>query len=660
MTKHAVELTGEELTLEAIHQIACEYRLVDYRQDIRIKLKDQRARLDDQLRKKPEISIYGTNRLHGDLKDVAIDDSVVEEYQEKYVKVHNCGTGSPLPISFVRAMMVIRLNSFARGQSAIHLETCECMLSMLNRRVTPVVLEEGSVGASGDLVPLAMMAATMIGLDESEAFYEEAVPGEESEFLPPERMSGRQAMNNAGVDLIKLKAKEAMGLTNGSNFIAGIAVLECLQAERLLKVASITTAMTAEAIRGELKAFGTIINEDSNRSEHQNAIAVEVRNLLVGTERSSKNGQESLFSWSKTMEAEQKRKLREGLIDDTHQIAFDTILVTVNAETERADEPGVVRSVVEQIQKLLVQTDKGKPDSATRLPPIALADPELFAKVLIEIAVANKPSERVQDRYSIRAVPQVNGAARKAIQHLREAIQEEINSATDNPLFDFDNTLQGEDLKFASGANFHGQPLALVIDYAKIALTSVGLMSDKRSFSLLSKNLSYGLPADLAYDSSAADAGLMLTQYAGAARAADNRVLATPASVMSLSTAANQEDFVSMGSIGVINLRKVNQNLAKILAIELLCALRAIQLTYDWLPDGRKALGKGTARIYELLCGERFFPLGDDHDPVKYLRDHYLQTDLEKANNIVQSDLLIDTIEDLWPASETSGAVSKN
>jgi histidine ammonia-lyase len=251
----------------------------------------------------------------------------------------------------------------------------------------------------------------------------------------------------------------------------------------------------------------------------------------------------------------------------------------------------------------------------------------------------NKGEERVQDRYSFRCAPQVHGALYEAIDKLKRTLSKEINSATDNPLFKFDKTGQDGGVLFASGGNFHGQALAAPVDYLKITLTSLGLITDKRTFSLLDHRLSFGLPADLAIDTSKADGGLMVLQYAGAARAAENRVLSTPASVMSVSTAANQEDYVSMGSIGVIHLRKIIYNTQILVGIELLCALRGLQLTYDKLPKGLRELGKGTQKVYDELSKPAHFP------PEK--TDRYLRTEMMRSIELVRSGKLIELVKEL-------------
>jgi histidine ammonia-lyase len=541
-TIKTVTLDGSTLTIDDILNVAEKGYAVELAEEARKKIITGRRKLEKQLREHPEIPIYGTNRLHGDLKNIPVQNSLINSYQIKYIKVHNCGTGNPVPVEVVRAMMVIRLNSFAKGLSGMKLDTCQLLLDMLNKKVSPWVLEEGSVGASGDLVPLAMIGAVMIELDEAQA------------YVGKELMPAKKALRKAGLKKVKLGAKEAIGLTNGSNFIAAFAVFAVRDAERILRSASISAAMSLEAIRGEQRAFSELINEDSNRHEGQIEIAKQIRKLIYGSKRCSKKAQEHKFG--------------------------------------------------------------GK----------------------------NKGEERVQDRYSFRCVPQVHGALYEAIDKLKKTLSKEINSATDNPLFNFDKTGQDGGVLFASGANFHGQALAAPVDYLKISLTSLGLITDKRTFSLLDNRLSFGLPAALANDTNKADGGLMILQYAGAARAAENRVLSTPASVMSVSTAANQEDYVSMGSIGVIHLRKIIYNTQILVAVELLCALRGLQLTYNKLPKGLRELGRGTQKIYNELSKSFHFP------PEK--TDRYLRTEMMKSIELVKSGRLIEFVKDLMTGDQ--------
>jgi histidine ammonia-lyase len=395
---------------------------------------------------------------------------------------------------------------------------------MLRRGVTPWVLEEGSVGASGDLVPLAMVGAVLIGLPDAKA------------YIGDKLMPAVEALHAAELSPIELQAKEGMAITNGSNMIAAIAAIATRDAEKVLKTASIAAALSLEAIRGEKAAFS---RRTIQARPHPGAVAVaqSIRDLTEGSNR-------------------------------------------LGSEAQR--------------------------QTLNRLPG----------------------EERVQDRYSFRAVPPVHGAALEAVGVLRRVVEIEINSATDNPLY-FKN--DSGDFTAESGANFHGQPLAAVIDHVKAAITALSLISDKRSFSMLDKYQSYGLPAGMASNPDRGETGLMLTQYAGAARAAENRVLSTPSSVMSISTSANQEDFVSMGSIGALHLRKIIENTGTVLGIELLCALRGLQLTQEKLPAEHRLLGKGTSAVFEHLDQQLPMPEGDRH----------LRVDMERMIGIVRDGSLI-------------------
>jgi histidine ammonia-lyase len=586
-----VLLDGERLRIEDVVNVAEKGYKVDFSEETWEKISEFRKGLEEYLYEHPEKPIYGVTRGCGDLLTSVLKKEewekyieayknykneltniekerkrkevfkqyleALEDYQLRYIQAHNCGTGNPLPIEIVRAVMVIRLNSFAKGYSAVRPQTCQLMIDMLNKGVTPWVLEEGSVGASGDLVPLAMIGAVLLGLPEAKAYYKR------------ELMSASEALAKADLTPINLGAKEAMALTNGSNLIAALAVFATRDAENILKTASISTAFSLEAIRGEKNAFSKNIAEMRPHKGHI-YIADQIRKLLEESKRTSKEAQE---------------------IPYPRQITSD----------ER-----------DKIQKMEEISEKEEfKDAVNRL-----------------LEGATVAGERIQDRYSFRAVPQVHGAVYEALEKLKEVVFTEINSATDNPLFFKDETGRYQAI---SGANFHGQPLAVVIDYLKLALTGLALITNKRTFSLLDKAQNFGLPGDLVADSSGGDTGLMIAQYAGAARAAESRILSTPASIMSISTAANQEDIVSMGTIGAFHLHKVLYNTQIVVSIELLCALRGLQMTYDLLPDSLKPLGQGTSRVYEFL--NKLLP------PVK--RDQYLRIDMEKIVKLIQSgDLL--------------------
>ncbi|NUM71577.1 MAG: aromatic amino acid lyase [Ignavibacteriaceae bacterium] len=522
-----VILDGRSLSVQDILTVSKGKAKVDLSAEAKSKIASLREELEKMISDDPGLRIYGINVGAGNLKDTPISVKEAEKYQIKYLLSHNCGTGKEVPLGIVRAMMVIRLNSFAAGKSGIKPDTCELMTDMLNHGVTPVVREEGSVGASGDLVPLSMIAAVLAGLDEAEAYYGGV------------KYDAKTALKKAGLRPVALGFKEAMGLTNGTNLMSGYMCSAAVDSEKIYILSNIAAALSLEAIRGEKDAFS---KELCSMRPHEGIIktAEMMRKLIKGSQRMSREAQQIAF---------------KGQTPDT------------------------------------VQT-------------------------------------RVQDRYSFRAVPPVHGSLYEAVQEFNRVLSVEVNSVTDNPLFLHDD--ETGELRAFSGSNFHGQPLASVIDHLKSNLTAAGLISDKRSFSMLNKYLSFGLPSSLAYDPSKGDTGLMIAQYAGAARAADCRVLSTPASVTSITTSAGQEDFVSMGSIGVLHLRKITENLKTIIAIEVLCAYRALEMTNnnEYLPENLTELGKGTGKIFSYLAGKLH----------QYKGDYYVASDIEHLTELLFSD----------------------
>ena len=509
-------------------------------------------------------------------------EEALKEYQKRYIKAHNCGTGKPFSREVVRAAMLIRLNTFVKGNSGVRPQLCNRLKNMINLDVVPWVLTEGSVGASGDLVPLAMLAAALMGLEGAKAY-------------PPDSetpICAKEALKKAGLTpTFELYPKEAMAITNGATFMAAQAVFSLEDAIKLINSASVIAAMSLVAIRGETDAF----SEDLiNARPHKGAIAIakQMRQVIKGAKRLSRKAQ--------------------------------------------------------RIQLLLSQPQ-----------------PEIQVR------------DRIQDRYSFRCIPQVHGTALEGIWYLKEKLEIEINSSTDNPLF-FEDPQTGEFIA-KSGGNFHGQPLSFAIDGVKVALTTLSLMADKRAFSMLDRSQSFGLPADLAPDHTKGDTGLMIAQYASAARAAENRVLSYPSSVTSVTTSANQEDFVSMGLNGALHLMRVVENTYVTLAVELLAAYRAIQHSiptderpvenmvagvrwnseqitpisklsqsqmkeiHDLLSDTGEHIKKIVSYIKEMDiktdCGTSSKPFRD------YKEDHYLRTEIQAMIDLIRSGTLLNLLD---------------
>jgi len=397
--------------------------------------------------------VYGVNTGFGLLADVRVPPADLDQLQRNVVRSHAAGTGEPLHREEVRAMMLIRANVLAKGFSGIRPVIAERLCELLDRGVTPVVPSQGSVGASGDLAPLAHMALVMIGEGEAE--------------FSGKRMPGAEALRLAGIESIQLASKEGISLLNGTQAMLGIGCLELARAEILIETAEVVCALTLDALRGTPRAF--------------------------------------------------ERRLHE------------------------------------------VRPQTGQLASAARL-----------ARLLdgSEIRASHISCRRVQDAYSLRCAPQVHGAVRDTLAEARRVFSIELNSATDNPLV-FDEEV-------ISGGNFHGEPLALQLDYLAIALTALAGISERRIDRLVNPALNEDLPPFLARHAGL-ESGLMMAQVTAAALVAENRVLATPASPGSITTSGNKEDFVSMGMTAAMKWKRVVRNTRLVLAIEALAAVRALE-----------------------------------------------------------------------------------
>jgi histidine ammonia-lyase len=413
--------------------------------------------------------------------------------------------GPPVEREVVRAMMLLRVRTLAMGYSGARPEVAEAIAGLLNAGLTPVVPEHGSLGASGDLAPLAHCALALIG---------------EGEVVGPdgERRGAAEALPAAGIEPLVLTAKEGLALINGTDGILGMLALAIEDLERLVRVADVTAAMSVEA--------------------------------LLGTDR-----------------------------------AFAQDLIALRPQ------PGQARSA-ENLRRLL----GGSPIVASH----------------------RRDDPRVQDAYSLRCAPQVNGAVRDALDHARRVADAELAAAIDNPMILPDGRVE-------SCGNFHGAPVAFACDFLAIAAAELGAIAERRTDRLLDSGRSYGLPPFLAEDPGV-DSGLMLSQYTQAAMVAENRRLAAPASVDSLPTSAMQEDHISMGWGAARKLRLMLDNLGRVLAVELACAARGLELRAPLKP------GAGTAAALAAVRAAGVSGVGPDR---------WLAPELAAAERLVRSgDLL--------------------
>ena len=397
--------------------------------------------------------VYGVNTGVGLLADVRVPAADLEQLQRNVVRSHAAGAGEPLHREAVRAMMLIRANVLAKGFSGIRPVVAERLCQMMERGVTPVVPSQGSVGASGDLAPLAHMALVLMGEGEAE--------------FSGKRMPGAEALRLAGMEPVQLASKEGISLLNGTQAMLAVGCLELARAETLMETAEVVCALTLDALRGTPRAF--------------------------------------------------ERRLHD------------------------------------------VRPQTGQVASAARLARLLEGS---------EIRASHISCRRVQDAYSLRCAPQVHGAVRDTLAEARRVFSIELNSATDNPLV-FDEEV-------LSGGNFHGEPLALQLDYLAIALTALAGISERRIDRLVNPALNEDLPPFLARHAGL-ESGLMMAQVTAAALVAENRVLATPASSGSITTSGNKEDFVSMGMTAALKWKSVVQNTRAVVAIEALAAARALE-----------------------------------------------------------------------------------
>jgi len=446
----AIQLDGNSLTLEEVEQVALSCRPAVLADIARAQLASSRAIIERILADRRVV--YGITTGFGKFKDVYIAPEDSLALQRNFLVSHAAGVGAPFSTATTRAIMLLRANALAKGFSGIRPEVVELLLEMLNQAIHPVIPSQGSVGASGDLAPLAHLALVLVG--------------EGSAEVGGTVVTGAQALAAKSLQPVVLQAKEGLALTNGTQAMTALGVLIVLEAERLAKLADIAGAMSLEAMLGSSKAFAASIQLTR---PHPGQIAA-ARNL---------------------------RRLLEG----------STLMES------HADCP------------------------------------------------------MVQDAYSLRCMPQVHGASRQALTHARCVIEIEINSATDNPLVFEDAVL--------SGGNFHGQPIALVMDYVAIALAELANISERRTERLVNPALSNGLPTFLTLRGGL-NSGLMMSQYTAAALVSENKSLAHPASVDSIPTSANQEDHVSMGTIAARKAESILTNLRKVLAIEFLCASQGL------------------------------------------------------------------------------------
>jgi histidine ammonia-lyase len=453
-----------------------------------------------------EERIYGVTTGFGALSDVAISGKDTRRLQQNILMSHAAGVGHPLAPDTVRAVLTLRIKDLARGHSGIRLETAQQLIELLNRGVVPVIPEKGSVGASGDLAPLAHLCLPLIGLGEV--------------FFKGKRMSAATALKRCSLTPLRLEAGEGLALVNGTQVMTAIGALAVHDSLQLAKLIDTAAAMSLEVLMGSRTEF--------------------------------------------------------------------------NARIHKA------------------RPHPGQAAAAKNMDRIVRAS---------EIITSHKDCFRIQDAYTLRCSPQVHGASRDALGYVQRVIETEMNSSTNNPL------IYPENQDFLLGGNFHGQPVALALDFLGMAVAEMANISERRIERLVNPKLS-GLPAFLVKDGGL-NSGFMIAQYTAAALVSENKVLCHPASVDSIPTSANKEDHVSMGTISARKGRDIVANTRNVIAIELLCAAQALDLFTNLKP------GRGTLAAYRRI-----------REVIPHLEtDRILAADIERMSRLMQDGSILAAVE---------------
>ena len=486
------------LSLSEISRIISEGLKIELSSKSEKKVIECRNYLDEKM-KNSDAPIYGINTGFGSLCNHKISDDDLGKLQKNLVISHSCGTGDEVPHTVVKIMLLLKIQSLSYGHSAVQLITINRLIEMFNKNILPVIYQQGSLGASGDLAPLAHMSLVLLGMGKVD------VPNNENGF---DRKNTSDVMGEMGWEAIQLKSKEGLALLNGTQFMGAYGVWSLLKSQKLSYLSDLIGTISLEAFDGRNECFDELIHL-VRPHKGQVSTAENIRGLLEGSE----------------------------------------------------------------IQK--------------------------------------QEKEHVQDPYSFRCMPQVHGATKDVISHVKSVFTTEINSVTDNP------TVFPKEDKIISGGNFHGQPLAMSMDYLALAISELASISERRTYQLISGLR--GLPAFLVADPGL-NSGMMIPQYTAASIVSQNKQLCMPASSDSIVSSNGQEDHVSMGANAATKLYKVIENVERVLAIELMNAVQAI------------AFRKNTSSVFI----ENF--IDTYRNEVPFLdEDRLLHTDIQNSISFLQS-----------------------
>ncbi|HPW98130.1 MAG TPA: histidine ammonia-lyase [Flavobacterium sp.] len=443
-------ISSEVLSLEVIQEIISQNKKLALSDEAKVAIEKCRTYLDTKMASNDE-PIYGINTGFGSLCNVKISSENLSQLQENLVKSHACGTGEAVPQEIVKIMLLLKIQSLSYGHSGVQLQTVDRLIDFYNNDILPIIYTQGSLGASGDLAPLAHLSLPLLG--EGEVYYDGF------------RQPASKVLEKMNWKPIILQSKEGLALLNGTQFMSAYGSYILLKAMKFSYFADVIGAISLEAFDGRKEPFNPLIH--------------------------------------------------------------------------------------------YIRPHKGQIVTAERI-----------LEFLEGSQIIQQPKQHVQDPYSFRCMPQVHGASKDTIDYVKKVFKTEINSVTDNP-----NIFIESDI-IVSGGNFHGQPLALALDFLSIALAELGSISERRTYQLISGLR--GLPAFLV-DNPGLNSGFMIPQYTAASIVSQNKQLATPASIDSIVSSNGQEDHVSMGANAATKCLKIMENLERILAIELMNASQAIE-----------------------------------------------------------------------------------
>jgi histidine ammonia-lyase len=467
MEKHFI--SSEKLTIAKIEELIQNKTSIALSDSAKEKIVACRKYLDDKLADNNRL-YYGINTGFGSLCNVRVDDKELEDLQYKLVVSTACGIGDEMPHDIIKILLLLKIQSLSYGYSAIALNTIETLIDFYNEDILPIIYKQGSLGASGDLAPLAHMSLAIMGIGEV--------------YMKGKRIKALDALEKINRKPVVLQSKEGLALLNGTQFMSSYAVWCLMKARRISVLADLICAVSVDGFDSKLEPFtDTIHNIRPHRGQIQTAL--NLQQFLKGSE------------------------------------------------------------------------------------------------------IIAQEKQQVQDPYSFRCVPQVHGASKDVIAHVTNIVETEINSVTDNPIVDVAND------RILSGGNFHGQPLAINLDYLAIGVAELANISERRTYQMLSGERN--LPVFLV-DKPGLNCGLMIPQYTAASIVSQNKQLCTPASVDSIVSCNGQEDHVSMGANAATKCFDVMNNVEKVLAIELLTAVQAL--------DYRKGL-KSSAIIEQIRADYR-------------------------------------------------------